>query len=105
MDFVLAYVTAGSAAEARRIGRTLVTERLAACVNIIDGMQSIYHWQGAVCEEDEAVLIAKTRASLAEELTRRTKELHSYDCPCVVILPIAGGNAEFLAWLEEETKA
>ena len=66
-------------------------------------MQSIYHWQGAVETAEETVLVAKTRAALAEALAARVKELHSYDVPCVVILPITGGHAPFLRWIEDET--
>ncbi|WP_300157025.1 divalent-cation tolerance protein CutA [Solidesulfovibrio sp.] len=103
MSAVFAYVTAASIDEAKRIGRALVEERLAACVNILPGMQSIYHWQGAVETAEETVLVAKTRAGLAEALAARVKELHSYDVPCVVILPITGGHAAFLRWIEDET--
>jgi periplasmic divalent cation tolerance protein len=105
MAFRFVYMTAGSPEEARRIGRTLVEERLAACVNILDGMQSFYWWQGAVQEAPETVLIAKTRAELLERLTERVKALHGYRCPCVVALPIEGGNPAFLQWLADETEA
>jgi periplasmic divalent cation tolerance protein len=105
MAFRFVYMTAGSREEARRIGRTLVEERLAACVNIIDGMNSMYWWQGAVQDEQETVLIAKTRAELLERLTERVRALHSYSCPCVVALPIEGGNPAYLQWLADETEA
>lgn len=104
MAYRFVYMTAGSREEARRIGRTLVEERLAACVNILDGMNSLYWWQGAVQDEQETVLIAKTRAELLERLTDRVKSLHSYSCPCVVALPIEGGNPAFLQWIAEETE-
>jgi periplasmic divalent cation tolerance protein len=104
MAYRFVYMTAGSREEARRIGRTLVEERLAACVNILDGMNSLYWWQGAVQDEQETVLIAKTRAELLERLTERVKSLHSYSCPCVVALPIEGGNPAFLQWIAEETE-
>lgn len=103
MPNCLIYMTAGSHEEAARIGKTLVAERLAACVNLIDGMRSMYWWQGEVHEDGETVLIAKTRRALVDALTERVKSLHGYDCPCVVSLPIEGGNAEFLAWIEAET--
>jgi len=104
MSYRFVYMTAGSREEARRIGRTLVEERLAACVNILDGMSSMYWWEGAVQEEQETVLIAKTRTELLERLTDRVRALHSYACPCVVALPIEGGNAAYLQWLGEETR-
>ena len=104
MDFVLVYVTASSADEAGRISEALVAERLAACVNLIPQMQSIYRWQGKLCHETEVVLLAKTRAALVPALTERVKALHSYTCPCIVALPLTGGNPDFLAWLAAETR-
>ena len=98
------YMTAGSREEAERIGRALVEERLAACVNILDGMQSFYWWQGKIEEGRETVLIAKTREALVDSLSERVKALHSYDCPCVIALPIEGGNADYLAWLLGESR-
>jgi periplasmic divalent cation tolerance protein len=97
------YVTAGSGAEALALGRTVVEERLAACANVLDGMTSIYWWQGALEQTGEAVLILKTRTELVEPLTARIKELHSYDCPCVIALPIAAGNPAYLDWIAGET--
>ena len=99
------YVTAGSRDEALSIGRTVVQERLAACANVVDGMTSIYWWQGALEQAAEAVLILKTRAELVERLTARIKELHSYECPCVVALPIAAGNPAYLGWIAGETES
>lgn len=104
MPFRFVYMTAGTPEEARRIGRTLVEERLAACANVIEGMRSLYWWEGAVQEDTEAVLIAKTRTDLLERLTERVKTLHSYSCPCVVALPIEGGNPDYLRWLAAETE-
>jgi periplasmic divalent cation tolerance protein len=97
------YVTAGSREEALAIGRTVVEERLAACANVLDGMTSIYWWQGALQQAGEAVLILKTRTELLERLTARITELHSYDCPCVIALPIAAGNPSYLDWIARET--
>lgn len=102
--FVLIYVTAKDRAEALSIGRALVDERLVACVNILDGMRSLYWWEGAVQEADEAVLIAKTRSELAPAVAARVKVLHSYDVPCVVVLPVADGNPDFLDWIAAETR-
>lgn len=103
MSATLVYVTCGDEDEARRIGRTLVEERLAACANVIGAMKSIYWWQGAVQEDAETVLIAKTKQGLVDRLSARVQELHSYDVPCVVALPIAGGNPDFMQWIEDET--
>ena len=103
-DFCFVYMTAGSGDEARRIGEALVEERLAACVNVIEGMSSIYRWQGRIQRDSEAVLIAKTGKSRLAALTERVRALHSYDCPCVVALPLVGGNDAFLAWIGEQIK-
>ena len=103
MDLIFVYMTAGSRDEAERIGRALVEERLAACVNIVPGMRSIYRWQGAVESADETILVAKTRAGLFDRLNARVRELHSYEVPCVVGLPIGRGNPDYLDWLETES--
>ena len=102
---VFVYTTWPSVVEAEKAGREVVGAGLAACVNILPGMHSVYHWQGAVETAEETVLIAKTRAALADALAARVKELHSYDVPCVVILPISGGYPPFLRWIEDETAA
>ncbi len=105
MSACLCYVTAGSRDEALAIGRALVEERLAACANVLDGMMSIYWWQDRLEQAQEAVLIAKTRTELFPALSARVQQLHSYDCPCVVALPIADGNPDYLAWIVAETRA
>ncbi len=101
----MVYMTAADEDEARRIGGALVAERLAACVNVIPGMRSFYRWQGEVRDDREVVVIAKTRETLVDALVARVKELHSYECPCVVALPIVAGNPDFLDWIEAETAA
>jgi periplasmic divalent cation tolerance protein len=103
MSHKLVYMTAGSENEARAIGNKLVAAKLAACVNIIDGMRSIYRWDGKLQEDREVVLIAKTRAERLDELIDTVKRIHSYDCPCIVFLPIDGGNPAFLDWITSET--
>ena len=105
MTAMLMYSTAPTKDEAHRIARTVVDERLAACANVIAGVTSIYWWEGSVQEDVEAVIIMKTRADLVEALTSRVRDLHSYQCPCVVAVPITGGNAEFLQWIAAETLA
>ena len=99
----LIYVTTGSRDEALAIARELVESRLAACANVLAGTTSVYHWQGEVCEEGEVSLILKTRDDLVDRVVEKVRELHSYDCPCVVSLPISGGNADFLQWIDAET--
>lgn len=103
MDFVFVYMTAAAEDEGQRIARALVGERLAACANVIPGMTAVYWWQGKMEEGRECVVVAKTRRTLVEALTRRVRELHSYSCPCVVVLPIVDGNPAYLAWIGTET--
>lgn len=105
MAVMLVYATASDAAEAERIGRAVVTERLAACANVLAGMRSIYWWEGAVQDTTEAVLILKTTDARLAALIARVTELHSYACPCIEALPVADGNPEFLAWVARETGA
>ena len=100
----LIYITAGSMDEARTIGKELVSTRLAACVNIIDGIDSLYWWEGEIQDNKEVTIIAKTKESLVPELIEKVRSIHSYDCPCIVSLPILEGNKPFLTWIEEETK-
>lgn len=104
MTSTMIYVTTSSREEALRIGRDVVAIRLAACANVLPGITSVYRWQGEVQEDGETALILKTRSDLVERLTARVKELHSYDCPCVIALPIVGGNPDFLRWIAEETR-
>ena len=105
MSACFVYVTVETRDEARAIGRAVVEARLAACANVIGAIDSVYWWQGEVQEATEAALVMKTRAALVERLVAKVKELHSYDCPCVVALPIEAGNADFLAWIDAETSA
>ncbi len=104
MDAFLIYVTAKDAEEARRIAKTVVDERLAACANLLGAIDSIYRWLGAVCEDQEAALILKTSGARKQELIDQVRALHSYDCPCIVALPIADGNPDFLRWIAAETE-
>lgn len=97
------YVTAESPEEARRIGRAVVGEKLAACANVLDGMTAIFEWQGEVREGSESVLILKSRHGRLAALTERIAALHSYDCPCIVALPMVGGHPPFLDWIAGET--
>jgi len=104
MQTHLIYMTAGSFEEAKTIGKALVDERLAACVNIIDHMRSLYWWEGAVQEDLEVVMIAKTTEALVEALVAKVKSLHSYSVPCIVSIPISGGNPDFLSWIVSVTR-
>ena len=104
MAYCLIYMTAETVEEAKALGRALVEARLAACANVISGMIPIFWWEGEVQESSEAVLIAKTRRDLVDALTAFVKARHSYDCPCVVALPIEAGNLAFLEWIGTETR-
>ena len=104
MSVNLIYITAGSVEEARIIGNKLVSDKLAACVNIIDNVRSMYWWEGEVQDDKEVILIAKTKESLVPELVEKVRSIHSYSCPCIVSLPILDGNRAFLDWIVEETK-
>jgi len=101
---LIVYMTAADADEAARIGHLLVERRLAACVNVLGSVRSIYSWQGAVHDEGETAFIAKTWADRLDELTLAVRQAHSYDVPCIVALPLAGGSAPFLDWIHEQTR-
>jgi periplasmic divalent cation tolerance protein len=96
-------VTASSAGEAEAIGRTLVDEQLAACVNIAGPIRSIYRWEGKVEQADEQLLLIKTTAALYRKLERRIRALHSYQVPEVLALAPRQGSAPYLAWMSEAT--
>lgn len=103
MEAIVIYITAPNEDEGAAIARTLVQERLAACVNIIGPIRSIYRWQEKVEDEREVLLIAKTRKRLFASLLERVRELHSYTVPEIIALPIAGGSEDYLKWLGEAT--
>lgn len=98
-EFVWVYMTAKDREEALSIGRVLVEKKLAACVNVWDGMQSLYWWEGAIEEGHEAVLIAKALRKNLDALQKVVKAVHSYAVPCILSLPIEGGNPDYLKWL------
>ena len=100
---VLVYVTCPSLDVARTIGGQAVERRLAACANILPQMQSIYVWQGALHQDDEVVLLLKTRQACADAVTALVEREHPYDTPAVLVLPVEGGSGPFLAWIAEET--
>jgi len=104
METNLIYITVGSLDEAKKIGKTLVSTRLAASANIIDNINSIYWWDGEIQDEREVIVVAKTKGSLVHDLVEKVKSIHSYECPCIVSLPIIEGNRVFLDWIVNETK-
>ncbi len=104
MGVRLIYMTAGSKEEARNVGKALVESKLAACVNIIDGMNSLYMWKGKLQDDREVVLIAKTAENRVQDLIAKVKSVHSYDCPCILSIPVEGGNQDFVDWIINEVK-
>jgi periplasmic divalent cation tolerance protein len=93
-------ITAGNEDEAARIARDLVESHLAACVNIVNPVRSIYRWEGKVCDEQEILLIAKTHVARLAPLLDRVSKLHSYEVPEVIAIPIESGNRAYLKWVE-----
>jgi periplasmic divalent cation tolerance protein len=96
---VFVYTTWPTTADAEATGRTLVERRLAACVNILPGMISHYRWEGKVERAEETVMLVKTRASLADAVSEAVRELHSYDTPAILVLPLESVEQTYLAWL------
>jgi periplasmic divalent cation tolerance protein len=90
--------------EAKRIARALVSERLAACANVILGVSSVYWWEGQVQEEQEAMLVIKTTAARVNALETRLVELHPYDVPELLSIPVTGGYPPYLAWVSSEVE-
>jgi periplasmic divalent cation tolerance protein len=102
MGYKLVYATTNDEKEAERIGKALLKEGLAACVNTCP-IKSLYKWKGKVCKENETAMLIKTKAGLVDKVIERVKALHSYEVPCIVSLPIEKGYAKFLKWIDEST--
>ena len=103
-EFIVVLVTCGSEEEAIKIANALVEEHLAACVNLVSPVRSIYRWEGKIWDEKEWLLIIKTPKQRFEELEKKVKSLHSYSVPEIICLPIVEGSSSYLNWLEEMTK-
>lgn len=101
--FLIVLVTAPSMEAGQSIARRLVDERLAACVNIVPGVTSIYRWKGQISQDSEVLLVCKTRQSCMEKLDARVHSLHPYEVPEILAIPLAGGSAAYLNWLAAET--
>lgn len=100
---VVVLATAPGEAEADRLARTLVEERLAACVSRVAGVKSLYRWEGAIEDADEVLLVVKPHARRAPDLTRRLRELHPYEVPEILVIPVAAGLGAYLDWIRRET--
>ncbi len=103
MELSLIYVTAKDRQDCLAIARKLIEERLIACANISGSMTSVYRWEGKIETADEVSMLLKTRPSLVERVTHRLKELHAYECPCVIAINSGQGNADFFQWVNDET--
>src|ERR1035437_3596246 len=104
MGIVFAYITTKNKPEAKKIGKVLLQERLAACINIFDGMSSMYWWKEKIEEANENVLIAKTTKKLFSKLSKKVKSIHSYSVPCILQLEVKDGNKEYVKWLKSSLK-
>jgi len=102
---LVCFCTCPDQTTANRIAETLIDERLAACVNIVPGLRSVYRWQGAIESADEVLLLVKTTDDRLDALTARISALHTYELPEVVAVEVAGGLAGYLDWVAEQTRA
>lgn len=100
---IVVLITAGDQAEARSMASALVQEKLAACVNIVPGVESIYYWEGNICSDEEFLLVVKTRKALFPQLEERVREMHTYDVPEIIALPIEEGSQDYFNWLAKST--
>ena len=103
-EFIAILVTCGSEEEALKIANALVEEHLAACVNLVAPIRSIYRWEGKIWDEKEWILIIKTQKERVEELEKKVKSLHSYSVPEIISLPVTEGSSAYLNWIKENTK-
>ena len=101
-DLRLIYVTASSREEAETVARHIVEAQLAACANVFPGVRSFYRWKGALACDDECVVVLKTRAERVDEIVAAVGEVHSYELPCIVALPIVGGHEGYLQWVASQ---
>ncbi|MDA8238799.1 MAG: divalent-cation tolerance protein CutA [Nitrospiraceae bacterium] len=102
-EFIIVLITAQKEEEAAEIAKDIVGKKLAACVNIVRGVRSIYRWRGKTEDEEEVLMVVKSRRTLFPDLMKRVKELHRYTVPEIIALPIIEGSEEYLGWLKEET--
>lgn len=99
MGLRIVYITCATFEQARVLGLQLVEERLVACVNLLPGMQSIYHWQDKIETAEECVIIAKTTQEMYAGLEKRIVELHTYECPCIIAWDVVDGHSPYLDWI------
>jgi len=100
--FAIVFITTSADEESQLIARVLIEQRKAACVNIIPSVCSVFWWQNKIDQDNESLLIVKTRFELLDEVIRLVKEVHSYDVPEIIALPVIGGNHDYLEWIDNE---
>jgi periplasmic divalent cation tolerance protein len=103
-DEIIVLITTSTGDEAEKIGKALVDGHLAACVNIVPEVRSLFFWDGKTQDERETLLICKSRLPRMKQIVERVKSLHSYTVPEVIALPIVGGSREYLDWVKDSTK-
>jgi periplasmic divalent cation tolerance protein len=102
--YALVYITTSGEEESKKIGRTIVEERLAGCVNIIPTIKSLYWWKGEIEDDNESILIVKTKVGNIENIIKRVKEIHSYENPAILAIPIIEGSKTYLDYLDGEIR-
>ena len=102
--YIVLFITTGSAEEAQQISGMLLEQRKAVCVNIVPRVNSLFWWKDKLDSAQESLLIVKTKASLLNEIIKLVREIHSYDIPEIIALPIVGGNQDYLEWIGKEVK-
>lgn len=103
-DVLVAYCTFPSEEKAMQVCKTLVDERLVACINVLPQVRSVFRWEGKVEDEPEVLALLKTTSQAVDALSKRIAELHPYDCPEVIAAPIVAGHAPYLSWVHDETR-
>jgi periplasmic divalent cation tolerance protein len=100
--YSIVYITTSGVIESKKIARNLLEEKLAACINIVPTIESIYLWKGEIEEDSESIMVVKTKSELVEELIKRVEELHSYEIPCILEITVNKGSKNYLKWMESE---
>jgi periplasmic divalent cation tolerance protein len=104
IDYITIFCTSPDLDTARKISEELVQSRLAACCNILPGIQSIYHWENILQQDDELLILIKTRSDIFSEVERKIKDIHPYSVPEIIALPLIHGNVEYLNWMDDNVK-